>query len=76
MIEIRTAAMGMVLAGADVAAFTGSALADPGASPNPRRHDSFDLQAHRGGLGLVVESTLDSFANGLRVGVSTLELDI
>ncbi|MEU9886316.1 glycerophosphodiester phosphodiesterase family protein [Sphaerisporangium sp. NPDC051011] len=36
----------------------------------------FDLQAHRGGLGLVVESTLDSFANGLRVGVSTLELDI
>ena len=36
----------------------------------------FDLQAHRGGLGLVTESTLQSFANGLEVGVSTLELDV
>ncbi|SFD75665.1 glycerophosphodiester phosphodiesterase [Streptomyces aidingensis] len=36
----------------------------------------FDLQAHRGGLGLVVESTLASFANGLETGVSTLELDV
>ena len=39
------------------------------------RHD-FDLQAHRGGLGLVVESTLASFANGLETGVTTLELDV
>lgn len=37
---------------------------------------TFDLQAHRGGLGLVVESTLASFANGLETGVTTLELDI
>ncbi|MFG2089873.1 glycerophosphodiester phosphodiesterase family protein [Spirillospora sp. NPDC048824] len=37
---------------------------------------AFDLQAHRGGLGLVVESTLPAFANALRVGVSTLELDV
>ena len=37
---------------------------------------SFDIQAHRGGLGLRSESTLSSFGNGLRVGVSTLELDI
>lgn len=36
----------------------------------------FDLQAHRGGLGLVVESTLPAFENALRLGVSTLELDI
>jgi glycerophosphoryl diester phosphodiesterase len=35
----------------------------------------FDLQAHRGGLGLVVESTLQSFASGLETGVTTLELD-
>ena len=35
-----------------------------------------DLEAHRGGLGLVTESTLQSFANGLRVGVTTLELDV
>lgn len=38
--------------------------------------DQFDLQAHRGGLGLVTESTLQAFANALELGVSTLELDI
>jgi len=36
----------------------------------------FDLQAHRGGLGLMVESTLPAFANALKLGVSTLELDV
>jgi glycerophosphoryl diester phosphodiesterase len=41
--------------------------------PRPRR---FDLQAHRGGLGLVTESTLEAFANALELGVSTLELDV
>ncbi|MFC7648977.1 glycerophosphodiester phosphodiesterase family protein [Streptosporangium lutulentum] len=74
MIRIRTAAVIAALSGVAVAAAPGVAVADhdrPG-----RGHKSFDLQAHRGGLGLVVESTLDSFANGLRVGVSTLELDI
>lgn len=35
----------------------------------------FDLQAHRGGLGLTVESTLPAFAKALELGVSTLELD-
>jgi glycerophosphoryl diester phosphodiesterase len=37
---------------------------------------AFDLQAHRGGLGLVVENTLPAFANALELGVSTLELDV
>lgn len=36
----------------------------------------FDLQAHRGGLGLRVESSLSSFGNAIRLGVSTLELDV
>jgi glycerophosphoryl diester phosphodiesterase len=36
----------------------------------------FDLQAHRGGLGLVTESTLEGFANALELGVTTLELDV
>lgn len=36
---------------------------------------SFDLQAHRGGLGLTTESTLAGFAKALDLGVSTLELD-
>ncbi|WP_345493487.1 glycerophosphodiester phosphodiesterase family protein [Nocardia callitridis] len=37
---------------------------------------TFDLQAHRGGLGIVVENTLPAFANALELGVSTLELDV
>lgn len=36
---------------------------------------AFDLQAHRGGMGLVSEGTLEAFANALQLGVSTLELD-
>jgi amidase len=36
---------------------------------------TFDLQAHRGGIGLITESTLKAFANALELGVSTLELD-
>ncbi|MFY4775196.1 glycerophosphodiester phosphodiesterase family protein [Metabacillus sp. RGM 3146] len=36
----------------------------------------FDLQAHRGGIGLTVESTIASFSRALEVGVSTLELDV
>ena len=43
-------------------------------SAQPAR--SFDLQAHRGGLGLTVESTLPAFAKALETGVSTLELDV
>lgn len=47
------------------------------ADTNPDGTDNhFDLQAHRGGLGLTVESTLASFAKGLETGVSTLELDL
>jgi glycerophosphoryl diester phosphodiesterase len=45
-----------------------------GHRPGHGRH--FDLQAHRGGLGLVVENTLPAFANALELGVSTLELDV
>ncbi|GAA3735773.1 hypothetical protein GCM10022225_18130 [Plantactinospora mayteni] len=42
----------------------------------PESRRSFDLQAHRGGLGLRVENTLASFGNALQLGVSTLELDV
>src|SRR5918998_1795980 len=45
-----------------------------GAGAQPARE--FDLQAHRGGMGLRPESTLSSFGNGMQVGVSTLELDV
>jgi glycerophosphoryl diester phosphodiesterase len=38
--------------------------------------EEFDLQAHRGGLGLTVESTIASFSRALEIGVRTLELDV
>lgn len=41
---------------------------------SPQR--AFDLQAHRGGRGLRPENTLASFENAIRMGVTTLELDI
>ena len=36
----------------------------------------FDLQAHRGGRGLMPENTLTAFAKALDIGVTTLELDV
>jgi glycerophosphoryl diester phosphodiesterase len=36
----------------------------------------FDLQAHRGGLGLTVENTLEAFRTALAIGVTTLECDV
>lgn len=36
----------------------------------------FDLQAHRGGMGLTVESSIASFSHALELGVNTLELDV
>ena len=36
---------------------------------------ALDLQAHRGGRGLMPENTLPAFANALSMGVDTLELD-
>jgi glycerophosphoryl diester phosphodiesterase len=36
----------------------------------------FDLQSHRGGRGETTEESLRAFAKSLKLGVSTLELDI
>ncbi|WP_210571449.1 glycerophosphodiester phosphodiesterase family protein [Streptomyces sp. GESEQ-4] len=44
-------------------------------SEGPHHKPSFDLQAHRGGLGMTTESSLEGFGKALRLGVSTLELD-
>jgi len=69
-----------------LAALTALALAVPTASaasrgqvgnqlaaPGPKQ---IDIQAHRGGLGLTTENTLEAFAKALELGVTTLELDI
>jgi glycerophosphoryl diester phosphodiesterase len=37
---------------------------------------AFDLQSHRGGRGLLPENTLASFENAIRMGSTTIELDI
>jgi glycerophosphoryl diester phosphodiesterase len=37
---------------------------------------AFDLQGHRGARGLVPENTLEAFATALKIGVTTLELDL
>lgn len=42
--------------------------------PMPQK-THFDLQAHRGGLGMTTESTLEGFAKAIELGVTTLELD-
>ncbi len=73
----------LVAAGAGAAAAPSAIAAPPAGAPGqvgshlpapgPRQ---LDLQAHRGGLGLVTESTLEGFANALELGVTTLELDI
>lgn len=67
------------LAGLALAALLASPVAahatpfDGSGVPPQKTH--FDLQAHRGGLGMTTESTLEGFGKALRLGVSTLELD-
>lgn len=38
--------------------------------------DYVDVQAHRGGMGLMPENTLEAMKNALDLGVNTLELDL
>lgn len=59
-----------------VAGLVGLLLAAAGVASADGPGRAFDLQAHRGGAGLVVENTLAAFANALELGVSTLELDV
>lgn len=54
----------------------------PGKPGKPGQHGglyrplpTFDLQAHRGGLGLTTEETVPGFAKALALGVNTIELD-
>ncbi|MDX6350871.1 MAG: glycerophosphoryl diester phosphodiesterase [Streptomyces sp.] len=73
MIRSRIAAAAAALV---CTALTLAAATPAEASRQPVKHRTFDLMAHRGGLGLRPESTLASFANGLEIGVSSLELDV
>ncbi|MFG2168992.1 glycerophosphodiester phosphodiesterase family protein [Micromonospora chersina] len=65
-----------VLAVGAVLAVPTAAHAAPAGGPGvlPQK-THFDLQAHRGGIGLTTEETLAGFAKAMRLGVTTLELD-
>src|ERR671919_2263073 len=42
-------------------------------APGP---DRFDVEPHRGGIGLTTENTLEAFRKAMELGVTTLELDV
>jgi glycerophosphoryl diester phosphodiesterase len=68
----RTRALTVTLA----VALAGTILPIPASADRvPPQKTHFDLQAHRGGLGLTTESTLAGFAKAIELGVTTLELD-
>ncbi|MFW0783547.1 glycerophosphodiester phosphodiesterase family protein [Gordonia sp. CPCC 206044] len=73
--RLTTAALSALTA---IGIFTVTPQADaapPGPGPTYRT-TSFDLQAHRGGRGEHTEESLYGFEKSLRLGVSTLELDV
>lgn len=73
---VLSAVLAAVLAAGVITTGAASASAFVPSPDRPVQSRAFDLQAHRGGLGLVVENTLPAFANALELGVSTLELDV
>lgn len=58
------------------AALAASAVSPPASAATRRGGKPFDLQAHRGGIGLTVENTLAAFSRALELGVTTLEMDV
>jgi glycerophosphoryl diester phosphodiesterase len=57
---------------------TAAALAGPHGhrplpAPGPNR---FDVEPHRGGIGLTTENTLQGFEKAMNLGVTTLEMDV
>ena len=72
MLHCRTRTAGLAAAVAGVMLV---AALPASARPVPPQKTHFDLQAHRGGIGLTTESTLTGFAKAIALGVTTLELD-
>ncbi|MEU6355776.1 glycerophosphodiester phosphodiesterase family protein, partial [Streptomyces sp. NPDC047072] len=70
--SVRPVLVGLAL----VLALPGTAHATAYGGHEPPSHKrQFDLQAHRGGLGMTTEESLEGFGKAMRLGVSTLELD-
>ena len=77
--QLRHLLISLALAGPVAAGAAGTAAAVPAggspAGPVLPQKTHFDLQAHRGGIGLTTEESLEGFAKAMRLGVTTLELD-
>lgn len=58
-----------------LAASVGTYVATGGGSDVRHHANRFDLQAHRGGIGMTTEESLEGFGKAMRLGVTTLELD-
>lgn len=71
-LSLSTVALSTIGAGPAAASSTTDGV--PGPSVLPQK-THFDLQAHRGGIGMTTEESLPGFAKALQLGVSTLELD-
>ena len=75
-IAAMVAAVAIVPAGGGAVAATENPSRAAGDFGLDSGNERFDLQAHRGGVGLTVESTIASFTTALDLGVTTLELDV
>ena len=75
MLKIRTLAAALLLAGAAAVRHSGRRRPSPAAA-RAAAPSQFDLEAHRGGIGLTTENTLEAFDKALKLGVTTLELDV
>lgn len=72
--QLSTYAVAAVTTALAATLTAGPAMADQIDHVLPQK-TQFDLQAHRGGLGLTTEETPQGFAKALELGVTTLELD-
>uniref|UniRef100_A0AAU3H6T3 Glycerophosphodiester phosphodiesterase family protein n=1 Tax=Streptomyces sp. NBC_01401 TaxID=2903854 RepID=A0AAU3H6T3_9ACTN len=73
--SLRHTAAGLALLLPTLAVPATAQAAAPPLGHEPVHGAGFDLQAHRGGLGMTTEESLEGFAKAIRLGVSTLELD-
>ena len=69
LLTLTTSILALGLLAAGPAGASGRPL--PAQGPN-----AFDLEAHRGGIGLTTENTLEGFQRAMELGVTTLELDV
>ncbi|MGI5206103.1 glycerophosphodiester phosphodiesterase family protein [Spirillospora sp. CA-108201] len=72
--SIRVVLTSLALASAVAAPAPAHAATAAGPGVPPQK-THFDLQAHRGGIGMTTEESLEGFGKAMRLGVSTLELD-